>query len=192
MIRRMSEQAIRNQIEESIAAKRSIPVAGLAQAAELLVEVLSSGRRVLLAGNGGSAGDAQHIAAEWVGRYLRERRPFPAIALTVNTSTLTAIGNDYGFDQVFSRQVEAFGQAGDALIAISTSGQSENLILAMKKARELGIHTIGFTGRDGGRMKELSDIHLCVPSSSTPRIQECHILMGHILCELTEARLADA
>jgi D-sedoheptulose 7-phosphate isomerase len=192
MIRRMSEAAIRSQIEESIAAKRGIPVAGLAQAAELLVGVLSTGKRVLLAGNGGSAGDAQHIAAEWVGRYLRERRPFPAIALTVNTSTLTAIGNDYGYDQVFSRQVEAFGQAGDALIAISTSGQSENLIGAMQKARELGIHTIGFTGRDGGRMKALSDVHLCVPSSSTPRIQECHILMGHILCELTEARLADA
>ena len=185
----MSAEKIRQQIEESIEAKRLIPVEGLVRAAKLLEDALRAGNKVLLAGNGGSAADAQHIAAEWVGRYMRERRALPAMALTTNTSSLTAIGNDYGYERVFQRQLEAHGRAGDVFIAISTSGQSENLVLALGTAREMGVHTIGFTGHDGGSMKELCDVNLCVPVSQTPRIQECHILMGHILCELTEERL---
>jgi D-sedoheptulose 7-phosphate isomerase len=185
-------EEIQQQIDASIAAKRSIPVSELVEAIDAVVDAYRSGNKVLLAGNGGSAADAQHIAAELVGRYLRERKPLPAIALSVNTSSLTAIGNDYGYAMVFVRQLEAFARPGDVFIAISTSGQSENVIRAMNKAREMGVKTIGFTGRDGGKMKDLSDIHLCVPSSETPRIQECHILMGHILCDVTEQRLLNS
>lgn len=180
---------IQTQIEASIAAKRTVPVAELALAIDLVYAAYEAGNKLLLAGNGGSAADAQHIAAEMVGRYLKERRPLPAIALSVNSSSVTAIGNDYGYDDVFARQLEAYAQPGDVFIGISTSGNSQNVIEALTKARDIGVKTIGFTGRGGGKMKELCDVHLCVGSSETPRIQECHILMAHILCDWVEKRL---
>lgn len=182
---------IREQIDASIAAKRTLPVEELARAIDVVVESLSAGHKLLLAGNGGSAADAQHLAAELVGRYLRERDPLPAIALHTNSSSVTAIGNDYGYDKIFERQLEAFGAAGDAFIGISTSGNSPNINLALQKANEMGIRTIGFTGRDGGAMKDLCEVHLNVGSPETPRIQECHILMGHILCDFVEQRLME-
>lgn len=146
-------------------------------------EVLKNGHKILLCGNGGSAADAQHIAAEFSGRYKKERRGLPAIALTTDTSVLTSIGNDYGFDRVFDRQVEALAQEGDLLIGISTSGQSKNVVRALSLAKNLGCKTIGLSGRDGGVMSEFCDVNIIVPSEDTPRIQEMHILIGHIICE---------
>lgn len=180
---------IRAQIEASIEAKRTLPVEDLARAIELVYEAYAGGKKLLLAGNGGSAADAQHIAAEMVGRYLKERRPLPAVALSTNSSSVTAIGNDYGYDNVFARQLEAFAVPGDVFLGISTSGQSQNLIDALKKAREIGVKSIAFTGRGGGKMKDLCDVHVCVGSSETPRIQESHITMAHILCDSVEKRL---
>ena len=148
----------------------------LLEASKLAVETLRAGNKILLCGNGGSAADAQHIAAELTGRYKTERRGLPGIALTTDTSALTAIGNDYGYDRVFDRQVEALANKGDLLIGISTSGNSKNVINALKVAREMGCKTLGLTGRDGGAMNELCDINLVVPSNDTPRIQEMHIL----------------
>ena len=184
-------EGIREQIEASIAAKRALPVEELARAIDVVVESLAAGHKLMLAGNGGSAADAQHLAAELVGRYLRERDPLPAMALHTNSSCVTAIGNDYGYDKIFVRQLEAFGSAGDVLIGISTSGNSPNVNLALEKAKEMDVRTIGFTGRDGGAMKDLCEVHLNVPSSETPRIQECHITMGHILCDYVEQRLME-
>jgi D-sedoheptulose 7-phosphate isomerase len=143
----------------------------------------------LLAGNGGSAADAQHIAAEFVGRYAFDRPGLPAIAFTTDTSMLTAIGNDYGFDQIFSRQLEANGRKGDVFIGISTSGSSSNVTAALQRARELDIITIGLTGQGGGEMQSLCDHCIKVPSMSTPRIQESHIMLGHIICDLVEEAL---
>jgi D-sedoheptulose 7-phosphate isomerase len=163
--------------------------ADLVAAADAVARAFSEGKKVLLCGNGGSAADAQHIACELVGRFFRERRAVPAIALTTDTSILTAVANDYSFDDVFARQVEAFGQPGDVLIAITTSGNSKNVIRAAEAARERGLIVIGLSGRTGGKLKELSDPCLCVPSDSTPRIQEMHILLGHILCEIVEEGL---
>jgi D-sedoheptulose 7-phosphate isomerase len=145
------------------------------------------GDKVLLFGNGGSAADAQHIAAEWVGRFQRERPPYPAIALTTDTSILTAIGNDYGYDQVFARQVRALGRKGDIAVAISTSGHSPNILLATDAAVEAGLITVGLTGRDGGSLGTKVRYHLNVPHRLSARIQEVHIMIGHILCELVEA-----
>ncbi|MDR2152054.1 MAG: D-sedoheptulose 7-phosphate isomerase [Helicobacteraceae bacterium] len=159
----------------------------LERAAKLCVEALKNGGKILLFGNGGSAGDAQHIAAELTGRYKKEREALAAIALTTDTSALTAIGNDYGFDRVFERQVEALAKKGDVLIGISTSGESPNALLALKKGREIGAATIGFSGKNGGKMKELCDINLIAPSFDTPRIQEIHIFLGHTLCMLIES-----
>ncbi len=161
----------------------------LPAAAAALVAALAAGRKVLVCGNGGSAADAQHVAAELVGRFARERRAFPALALTVDSSVLTAVGNDYGFDRVFARQVEAHGQAGDVLVAISTSGASPNVLRAVEAARARGLVTIGLTGRDGGELGRVADVHLNVPSSSTPRIQEAHATLLHVLCELVEREL---
>ena len=155
-------------------------------ASKLAVEVLKRGNKVLLCGNGGSAADAQHIAAELTGRYKSERRGLPAIALTTDTSALTAISNDYGYAKVFDRQVEALANQGDLLIGISTSGNSDNIISALKTAKELGCTTLGLSGRDGGKMNELCDVNLVVPSDDTPRIQEIHILFGHILCQIVD------
>jgi D-sedoheptulose 7-phosphate isomerase len=154
----------------------------LAQAADM-AERLRRGCRILVCGNGGSAADAQHFAAELSGRYVKERRALAGIALSVDTSALTAIGNDYGFDQVFSRQVEALGRPGDLLVGISTSGNSPNIIRAVEAAKELGLRTLGLLGRDGGKLKELCDDALVVPSPVTARIQEIHLMAYHFWCE---------
>lgn len=159
----------------------------LAMAAKLCITALNSGGKILIFGNGGSAADAQHIAAELVGRYKLERKGLPAIALTTDTSALTAIGNDYGFNCVFERQVEALANEGDVIIAISTSGSSDNVTKAIKLANKLGCKTIGFTGRGGGTMSSLCDVNLVIPSDDTPRIQEMHIVVGHTLCHLIES-----
>ena len=158
----------------------------LHQIARIAVDTLQNGGKILLFGNGGSAADAQHISAEFTGRYKIERKGLPAIALTTDTSALTAIGNDYGYDRVFDRQLEALANQGDMLIGISTSGNSQNVINALKLGRELNCKTIGFSGKDGGKMNEVCDINLVVPSDNTPRIQEMHILFGHIICQVVD------
>lgn len=161
-----------------------------AQAAHACARALAAGGKILIAGNGGSAADAQHWAAELVGRYKRERRGLPAIALTTDTSALTAIANDYGYERVFSRQVEALGREGDVFIGISTSGNSANIVAALQVAREAGVTTIGMSGAKEGRMGTLCDIQIRVPSTDTPRIQEMHACIGHALCEFVELSLA--
>ena len=148
---------------------------------------LEKGRKILICGNGGSAADSQHMAAEFVGRFVKERQSLPALALTVDTSLLTAVGNDYGFDCVFSRQVEGLGQEGDVLIAISTSGNSANVVKAVKTAKEKGIYVIALTGENGGILAKESDLCLAVPSQVTARIQEMHIMIIHRICEIAEA-----
>ena len=148
---------------------------------------LEKGRKILICGNGGSAADSQHMAAEFVGRFVKERQSLPALALTVDTSLLTAVGNDYGFDCVFSRQVEGLGQEGDVLIAISTSGNSANVVKAVKTAKEKGIYVIALTGENGGILAKESDLCLPVPSQVTARIQEMHIMIIHMICEIAEA-----
>ena len=158
----------------------------IAKAGDVMSSALASGGRVFFCGNGGSAADAQHLAAELSGRYLRDRRPLDGIALHCNTSAMTAIANDYAFDKIFARQLEAHGRQGDVLVAISTSGNSANVIEAAKEAHRLGMSVIGMTGADGGRMKELADILIAVPSAFTPRIQEMHIMAGHVMCEMVE------
>ena len=185
---------VRKLIEASIATKQSLlsapdVVMTVAKVSEILVNALKQGNKVLLFGNGGSAADAQQIAAELVGRFAFDRPALPALALSVNTSCVTAIGNDYGFDQVFSRQLEALARAGDIAIGISTSGNSANVVRAMSTARKMGLHTIALTGRTGGNLRNTVDYCICVPSNVTPRIQECHILIGHIISELVEKEM---
>jgi D-sedoheptulose 7-phosphate isomerase len=153
---------------------------------QLCINSIQNDGKILLFGNGGSAADAQHIAAELVGRYKIERRGIPAIALTTDTSILTAIGNDYGYSHIFDRQVEALADSSDVVIGISTSGSSINVINGLKVASKLGCKTIGFSGQDGGEMKQICDINIAIPSLDTPRIQEMHILIGHIICNLIE------
>ena len=153
---------------------------------QLCINSLKSGGKILLCGNGGSAADAQHIAAELVGRYKIERRGIPAIALTTDTSILTAIGNDYGYSHIFDRQVEALADSRDVVIGISTSGSSINVINGLKAASKLGCKTIGFSGQDGGKMKQICNINIAILSLDTPRIQEMHIVLGHIICNLIE------
>ena len=162
----------------------------LQEASELIVQTLKNGNKVLFFGNGGSAADAQHIAAELTGRYKTERRGLPGIALTTDTSALTAIGNDYGYDRVFDRQVEALAQKGDLLFGISTSGNSTNVINAFKVGQEIGCKTVGMSGRDGGAMNDYCDVNLVVPSDDTPRIQEMHILFGHTICQIIDNELS--
>lgn len=161
-------------------------VPSIAIAAQNAIQTLKNGRKILICGNGGSAADSQHIAAELTGRYKRERKGLAAIALTTDTSALSAIGNDYGYEFVFSRQLEALAKEGDLLWGISTSGKSVNVVNALRLAKEMGCKTLGFSGRDGGAMKELCDILLISPSDDTARIQEMHLLMAHILCDLIE------
>ncbi|MFH1027250.1 MAG: D-sedoheptulose 7-phosphate isomerase [Pseudomonadota bacterium] len=161
----------------------------IAETSALLANRFKDGSKLLVMGNGGSAADAQHFAAEIVGRFKLERAALPAIALSTDTSILTAIGNDYGFDCIFSRQVEALATAGDVVVGISTSGRSPNVLKALQLARERGCRTIGLLGRDGGSIKELCDLALIVPSSDTPRIQEGHITIIHIICDLVEKAL---
>ena len=161
------------------------------KASLIAIETLKKGHKILLCGNGGSAADAQHIAAELSGRYKSERRALPGIALTTDTSALTAIANDYGYEFVFARQVEALANKGDLLIAISTSGNSPNILSAIKTARELGCHTIGLSGRGGGSMNDLCKLNIVIPSSDTPRIQEMHILIGHTICQAIDDAFSD-
>lgn len=181
--------SIRKAVSESLELKRAFFQKNeqrIAQVAREICSALEQGRKILLFGNGGSAADAQHIAAEWVGRFQRERRPLPAIALTTDSSILTAIGNDYGFDQVFVRQVKALGQKGDIAVAISTSGNSPNVLLAADAAQDIGMTTVGLTGRDGGQLGLKVQYHLNVPHALSARIQEVHIMVGHLLCELAD------
>ena len=156
---------------------------------QLLIERYRGGNKLLIGGNGGSAADAQHIAAEFVSRFNFDRPGLPALALTTDTSILTAVGNDYGYDQLFRRQLEANGAAGDVFLGISTSGNSPNILQALEVASEKGVTTFGMTGESGGAMRELCDYCLCVPSAETPRIQEAHILIGHTLCAMVELAL---
>jgi len=161
----------------------------VAECAQMLIDTLQAGQKILIMGNGGSAADAQHFAAEMVGRFLLERRALAAIALTTDTSILTAVGNDYGFDDIFKRQVEALAKPDDVLIGISTSGNSKNIKRAFAAGKNLGVKTIGLLGRDGGEIASLADLDLTVPSLETPRIQEAHLVMIHILCDLVEKGL---
>lgn len=160
-------------------------------AAQLCIDSLKNGGKILFFGNGGSAADAQHIAAELVGRYKVERRGLPAIAVTTDTSALTSIGNDYGYNHVFDRQVEALANKGDVAIGISTGGSSSNVISALKLAKEMSCKTIGFSGRDGGEMNTICNVNLVVPAEDTPRIQEMHIVIGHTICHLIDLAFKD-
>jgi D-sedoheptulose 7-phosphate isomerase len=156
---------------------------------EVLTEVLNAGNKILLFGNGGSAADAQHLAAEFVNRFIIERPPLPAIALTTDTSIITSIGNDYGFEDIFSKQIRAIGQPGDVAWGITTSGVSPNVIKALETAQKMELITIGLTGKDGGEIAKIADYVLNVSSNSTPRIQEVHITVGHVICEMLDYRL---
>jgi D-sedoheptulose 7-phosphate isomerase len=163
--------------------------ASVSQAIDACVRSLQKGGKLMLCGNGGSAADSQHLAAEFTGRFTKDRPPIAAVALSTDTSALTCIGNDYSFNDIFSRQVQALGKAGDCLIAISTSGNSGNVLAAVAAAKSLGISTIGLLGRDGGKLKAQCDISIVVPSQVTARIQEAHILIGHSLCGAVELKL---
>jgi D-sedoheptulose 7-phosphate isomerase len=185
-------ETIRRAVSDSIEIKRSFFAdneANIAFAAQALSAALSKGNKILLYGNGGSAADAQHIAAELVGRFQLERTPMAAIALTTDTSVLTSLANDYGYDEIFVRQIHALGKEGDIAIAISTSGNSPNVLKGTTAAREMGLVTVGLTGRDGGKLGQLVQHHLCVRHQSTARVQEVHIMIGHILCELIDRNL---
>ncbi len=173
---------LKYQVAETLSEK-------ILEATRLIQESLNNGGKLLLIGNGGSAADAQHIAAELVGRFKKERAAMPALALTVDTSSLTALGNDYGFETIFSRQVEAIARKGDVLIGFSTSGNSENVLRAFKVANELGVVTIAFLGNEGGQAKNQVRLAIVVPSEDTARIQEVHITIGHIICEIIEDEL---
>ncbi len=168
--------------------KKLVPV--IDRVAKLLIDSLSAGHKLLLFGNGGSAADSQHIAAELIGKLKTKRRALPAIALTTDTSNLTALANDFGYDTIFERQIEALGQEGDVAIGISTSGHSPNVLAAVRAAREKEMKTVALTGRDGGPLAKLVDVSITIPSDSTQRIQESHITIAHILCELVEAHFA--
>ena len=161
----------------------------LARAVKMIVQAFKAGHKVLLFGNGGSAADAQHIAAEFVNRFLIERPPLPAIALTTDTSILTSVSNDYGYADSFAKQVKALGKEGDVAIGISTSGAAANVLKAIKAAKEMGLKTVGLAGRDGGELAKLVDIALVVDSQIVPRIQEVHITIGHVLCEMVDRML---
>jgi len=186
------QEKIIQQLEESAEVKRLIAqnlAPAIEKTVEMLVQAYQGGKKILVLGNGGSAADAQHLAGELVGRFLKERKALPCLALTTDTSILTAIGNDYGYDAVFTRQVEAWAEAGDVVMAISTSGNSENILQAVTLAQKKGAQVVALTGKDGGQLKEVADLSLVVPSDSTPRIQEGHITIIHILCFLLEERM---
>lgn len=182
---------IKKIIQESIELKNEILkenslLIDITNSVKLITDALNDGKKILFCGNGGSAADAQHLAAEFSGRFYKDRKALPAEALHCNTSYLTAVGNDYGFEFVYSRLVDGIGQSGDVLIGISTSGNSLNIINAFKIAKKKEINVIAFTGKSGGKMKNYSDILINVPSLDTPRIQEAHILIGHVICEMVE------
>ncbi|HEY0731598.1 MAG TPA: D-sedoheptulose 7-phosphate isomerase [Chitinophagaceae bacterium] len=184
-------EKIKSIITESISVKKDILaneplLETISQVVKKMVSGLKDGQRIYFCGNGGSAADAQHLAAEFSGRFYKDRKALPAEALHCNTSYLTAVANDYGYDLVYSRIIEGIGEAGDILVGLSTSGNSANIIKAFETARLKNITTIGFTGMSGGVMKGLADFLINVPSNDTPRIQESHIMVGHIICELVE------
>lgn len=188
----MNKDTIRHIVQESVSVKEKIMADNallerINLAAETMIETYRHGGKVLFCGNGGSAGDAQHLAAELSGRFYYDRPPLFAEALHVNTSYLTAVANDYSYDLVYARLVEAFGKKGDVLVGLSTSGNSGNVVKAFQEAQQKGMKTIAFTGESGGKMAILADILLNVPSACTPRIQETHIMIGHILCEMIES-----
>src|SRR6202158_2073261 len=184
-----AQTLLTRSLREALASAQALhdtKLSEIEQTGQMICQTLSSGNKILICGNGGSAADAQHIAAELVGRYEKQRRAWPAIALTTDTSALTALSNDYGYEEVFSRQVQALATANDLLIAISTSGQSPNVIRAALKARELGCKVIALTGADGGQLPLLCDLTLSVPSARTSRVQELHITIGHLWCEMVD------
>lgn len=190
---RPTKKSIERSFRESIRIKEEVlatQIEAIERAARSIIDSLRSGGRVLVFGNGGSAADAQHIAGELVGRYLRDRSALCATALTTDTSILTAVGNDLGFDQVFARQIEGLGRQGDIAWGISTSGKSPNVLRALDVARDRGLKRLGLTGGDGGPMKDRVDVWINVPSTDTPRIQESHILIAHVVCDLVEAASA--
>ncbi|MFA6142265.1 MAG: D-sedoheptulose 7-phosphate isomerase [Candidatus Omnitrophota bacterium] len=187
------KDTIRKRITESISVKEFLArdqALNIESAAKAIIGSLKTGGKLIVFGNGGSTADSQHIAGELVGRFKKERRPFAAIALGTNTPLLTAIANDYGYSETFSRELEALGKKGDVALAISTSGNSKNVLEAVKKAKAVGIRTIALAGCDGGMLKKECDISIVVASRDTPRIQESHIMIGHILCELIEEGLS--
>lgn len=190
----MTKKRIEEIIREGVTIKErliKLQADNIEKAAQLIISSLKKGGKLILFGNGGSAADAQHIAAELVGRFKKERKALPAIALTTNTSILTAIANDYGYEQVFKRQVEALAGKNDVVFGISTSGNAKNVIEAVESAGRMGIVTIGLTGGDGGELAKAAGLSIIVPSENTPRIQESHITIGHIICELVEEACAD-
>lgn len=183
---------IARDIQDSIQIRQALlktHVPLIEKAARMIYEALKKGNKVLFFGNGGSASDSQHLAAEFVGRYEKERRGVPAIALTTDTSILTAVANDYGYHRIFERQIEALGRKGDVAFGISTSGNSANVLLGIQKAKAQGLSTIALSGRDGGKLHPLVDLSIVVPSQKTARIQESHIMIGHIICERVDELL---
>lgn len=185
---------IKQVIEESVSLKTLLLkdeafLNEIEKVKDVMVKALNDGKKILWCGNGGSAADSQHLAAEFSGRFYYDRPPLRSEALHVNTSYLTAVANDYSYDVIYSRMVKAMGDKGDVLVGISTSGNSKNIVLAFDQAKENGMISIGFTGNGGGKMKEKADYILDIPSKDTPRVQECHIMVGHILCELVEAEI---
>lgn len=182
---------IKEKIQDSIDVKTRVLsdvdfLESVQKAADHVTAAVNDGKKVMLCGNGGSASDALHIAGEFVGKFQKNRGALPAIALNADTATLTSVANDFGYDHIYERAVEGYGKPGDVLIGISTSGNSENVCMAVEKAKSMGIFTIAFTGMNGGKIKDMADITLIVPSDTTARIQETHILIGHIICELAE------
>jgi D-sedoheptulose 7-phosphate isomerase len=190
------QDLVRDRIQRSIEVKKLLLLDGnfqnlAAQAAMRIVDSLRAGGKVFFFGNGGSAADAQHLAAEFVGRYLKERPALAALALNVNSSSVTAIGNDYGFEYIFARQLEGLGKQGDVAVGLSTSGNSRNIVRALEIAKSKSIYTVALTGASGGILTNVADCTIRIPSEETPRIQECHILMGHIICEIVEEKLVE-
>lgn len=178
------QNCLKNHIKTAQKIKELLPK--IKKAGDLCLSALKNGNKILIAGNGGSAADAQHFSAELTGRFKKERISLPAIALTTDTSALTAIGNDYGYKYVFSRQLEGLGNEGDIFIGISTSGNSQNVIEAIKKAKEKNIKIITLLGKDGGKMKKMGDLNIIIPSNETPRIQEMHIMVLHMICQIID------
>ena len=183
-MRKIIKNAIDRHQEALFSIEKNSPA--IEEIASIFILSLKSKGKIIFCGNGGSAADSQHLVAEFVGRFQKERRSLPALALSTNTSILTAVGNDYGFEEVFSRQIEAVADVGDVVVGISTSGQSKNIIRAILKAKELGIKTVGLLGGNGGALRELVDIPLVIEVTEPPRIQEIHILIGHIICQIVE------
>ena len=186
------KEKIKSIFKESIKVKEKVcenHLETIIKIVRLIIQCLEDGGKVILCGNGGSAADSQHIASELIGRFKMDRSPLPAIALSTNTSILTSLGNDYSYEVIFSRQVQALAKKGDILIAISTSGRSGNVVEAVKTAKNIGLKTIALTGKDGGKLGKIADVSLVVPSQETPRIQESHITVAHIICELVEEQL---